>query len=139
MRELISKLIVLLTSILIVTLSIIFGFSQNQNKNKIDENNNISSFQKAKTIALDSAKIQKGKELFIKKGCLRCHSIDKQGNSRNPLDGVGKSYNKDILEKLIVGDESIEENIPKRVFKQRYKQLPANELEALVEYMKSLR
>ncbi len=139
MRKLISKLIVLLTSFLIVALSIIFGLSQNQNKNKTDENDAISSFQTTKDVVLDSAKIKKGKELFIKKGCLRCHSIEKQGNPRNPLDGVGKSYNKDILEKLIVGDESIEENIPKRVFKQRYKQLSPNELEALVEYMKSLR
>lgn len=136
MRKLISKLIVLLTSFLIVILSILFGLSQNQNK--IDTKEEISLVAAPKTITLDSTKIQKGKELFIKEGCMRCHSIEGEGNPRNPLDGVGKSYDRDMLEKLIIGDKVIEKNIPKRVFKQQYKQLPPNELKALVEYMKSL-
>ncbi len=137
MRELISKYIVLLTSVLIVILSILFGISQNQDKT--DKKEDISSSATLKTITLDSVKVQRGKEIFVKYGCLSCHSIGGKGNPKNPLDGVGKSFNEDILEKLIVGDDSIEENIPKRAFKQQYKQLLPNELKALIEYMKSLR
>lgn len=139
MREVISKYIVLLTSALIVLLSIIFALSQNQDEDKIKKET--PSSLALKRVTLDSIKIQKGEVLFSKQGCARCHSIEGKGNRRNPLDGVGDRLEEEALESWIIASDSLKGKIPERAFeqKQRYKQLVPNELEALVEYMQSLR
>ncbi|PHS40390.1 MAG: hypothetical protein COB07_04650 [Sulfurovum sp.] len=139
MRELISKYIVLLTSVLIVMLSVLFAMSQN--RDETDTKKDISSALTIKTIALDSKKIHKGKKLFSSQGCARCHSVEGKGNKRNPLDSVGDRLNEDSLKKWIIGDDSLQDKMSERAFeqKQKYKQLLPDELEALVEYMRSLR
>ncbi|NOR55836.1 MAG: c-type cytochrome [Sulfurovum sp.] len=145
MRERISKYIVLLTSVLIVALSILFALSQNQDrtetKNENEIKKDISLPESLKTITLDLEKIQKGKEVFSAQGCARCHSIEGKGNRRNPLDGVGDKLEEKTLEAWIIAADSVKDKMPERAFeqKQKYKQLTFPELEALVEYMQSLR
>ena len=128
MREILSKYIVLLTSMLIVILSILFALSQNR-----DETIQI--------VSSSPEKMQKAKELFVLQGCGHCHSIDSVGNKRNPLDGVGDRMSQEMLKKWIIGDDSLKDKIPSYALnqKQKYKQLSHDELNALVDYMQSLR
>ncbi len=127
MREILSKYIVLLTSMLIVILSVLFALSQNR-----DETTQI--------IPSNFEKIQKAKDIYAKQGCGRCHSIDSVGNKRNPLDGVGDRMSQEMLKKWIVGDDSLKDELPRYALsqKQKYKQLSHEELNALVDYMQSL-
>ena len=139
MRELISKYIVLLTSVLIIALSVLFALSQNQDETKIKKD--IPQSAPIKTVALDPKIIEKGKELFLDQGCARCHSIEGKGNRRNPLDGIGDRLEEKTVEEWIIGADSLKGKMPERAFeqKQKYKQLIPDELEALVEYIQSLR
>lgn len=139
MRELISKFIVLLTSVFILLFSVFFALSQN--RGEAEAQKSISPEVALQEVVLDSRKIREGKKLFREHGCMKCHSIEGRGNRRDPLDGVGSRLDKKALEDWTVGADSLEDMMSRRAFmgKQKYKQLEPDELESLVEYMQSLR
>lgn len=52
-------------------------------------------------ISAPQADAKKGEAVYAKQTCKLCHSIEKAGNIKNPLDGVGAKLNEDQLKKWI--------------------------------------
>ena len=82
-----------------------------------------------------SADVNHGKEVYAAQNCKLCHSIDKVGNPKYPLDGVGAKLNAEQTKKWIVTPKEMD---PKTIMKA-YPNLPAKDLDDLVAYMQSLK
>lgn len=130
MREKWARRIVFLTALIVIVLT--FVFARIQNPDKLTE--------LKPSVVIDSKRIETGRQIYQQQGCGFCHSIAGQGNPRNPLDGVGKKRTASELRNFITGADTLQglltTSIRKR--KQRYTELSANELDALVIYMQSL-
>jgi cbb3-type cytochrome oxidase cytochrome c subunit len=90
--------------------------------------------------APDPAQAARGREVYASLDCKGCHSIAGQGNPRNPLDGVGGRLTRQQIHDWIVAADSVAEDLSPRAAraKQRYRELPPEQLEALVSYLQSL-
>ena len=82
-----------------------------------------------------SADANHGKEVYTAQKCQMCHSINKVGNPKYPLDGVGSKLNADQIKKWITTPKEAD---PKTTMKA-YPSLPAKDLDDLVAYMESLK
>ncbi len=73
--------------------------------------------------------------------CARCRSIAGRGNPRSPLDGVGTRHNAEALQDWTIGADALREALPEGIFrlKQTHQELLADDLDALVIYLQSLR
>jgi mono/diheme cytochrome c family protein len=89
--------------------------------------------------AQDAAK--KGEALFGSQKCIMCHAVAGKGNKKYPLDGVGgKLSAADIKEWLVNPDAMHAKKGDKPVMKMKsYKTLSAEDLDALVAYVSSLK
>jgi len=85
--------------------------------------------------------IEAGRQVYQQLGCKRCHSIRGEGNPRNPLDGVGIKRTDEELHDWITGTDAIQGLVSGGVLKLKNenKVMPAQELDALLIYLKSLR
>lgn len=130
MREKWARRIVFLTALIVIVLA--FVFARIQNPVKLTE--------LKQPVVIDSKRIEIGRQIYQQQSCGFCHSIAGQGNPRNPLDGVGKKRTASELRNFITGADTLQglltTSIRKR--KQRYKELSADDLDALVIYMQSL-
>jgi mono/diheme cytochrome c family protein len=95
----------------------------------------------AATPAAAPADSARGREVFARAGCARCHSVDGVGNRRYPLDGVGARLGPAGLWAWTVGDDAVRDGLSPSALrsKQRYRALPADEREALLAYLAALR
>lgn len=89
----------------------------------------------APVLAQDAAKVARGKEVYQELRCQTCHAIDGAGNRRYPLDGVGAKLSEEQIRKWIVSPREMNPNVRKR----SYDSVPADKLEALVAYLRSLK
>ena len=130
MREKWARRIVFLTALIVIVLA--FVFARIQNPAKLTE--------LKQPAVIDSKRIETGRQIYQQQSCGFCHSIAGQGNPRNPLDGVGKKRTVSELRNFITGADTLQglltTSIRKR--KQRYTELSAEDLDALVIYMQSL-
>ena len=130
MREKWARRIVFLTALIVIVLA--FAFARIQNPVKLTE--------LKQPVVIDSKHIETGRQIYQQQSCGFCHSIAGQGNPRNPLDGVGSKRSASELRNFITGADTLQgiltTSIRKR--KQRYRELSADELDALVLYMQSL-
>jgi hypothetical protein len=64
-----------------------------------------------------------------------------EGNSRNPLDGVGGRRTPEELRAWTVGAEALADSLPPSAYraKQAFQRIPETELRQLVAYLSSLR
>lgn len=140
MREQWARRIAFLSGLLIALLSAGFAIIQNPTTPP-DRTELKASRDTVDFITLDQHHVEAGREVYQQQTCARCHSIAGEGNPRNPLDGVGARHNAQDLRDWIVGAESIKSLMPDRAFriKQTYRELAAEDLDALVIYMQSLR
>jgi mono/diheme cytochrome c family protein len=94
----------------------------------------------AATEAETAALVALGKQVYEAQRCARCHAIAGEGNPRSPLDGVSELYDDDRLLQWIIGGDDVAEDLSARVMnaKQRYRDLPKRELDALVAYLKTI-
>jgi len=83
----------------------------------------------------DAAKVARGKSVYEEQRCSSCHSIGGVGNKRNPLDGVGGKLSEEDVRKWIVSPREMDPKVRKRP----YDKLSADDLDALVAYMTSLK
>ncbi|HSJ24753.1 MAG TPA: cytochrome c [Longimicrobiales bacterium] len=81
-----------------------------------------------------------GQRVFRANTCERCHSVAGAGSPRYPLDGVGARRSRDELRAWTVGDDVVQDSISPSALraKQRFRQLPAEEMRVLLAYMASL-
>jgi len=132
MREKWARRIVLLTALIVLLLAFVFARIQNPGQ--------VSSTERKPSVVLDSKRIETGRQIYKQQGCEFCHSIAGQGNPRNPLDGVGTKRSASELRDFITGADTLQGVLTTsiRKMKQRYRELSADELDALVIYMQSL-
>ena len=137
MREQWARRIVLITGLLVLLLAFLFADLQNPVKTTdITESRNHLT-----TIDFEPERIEAGKQVYQQQNCSRCHSIAGEGNPRNPLDNIGEKRSAEELRDYITGADRLQKIISERSLKlkQRYRLLPADELDALIVYMQSLR
>lgn len=76
-----------------------------------------------------------GAKVYEEQRCRLCHSIAGEGNKRNPLDGVGSRLDEAAIRKWIVAPAEMDPKVKKKA----YDSLAAEQLDALVRYMQSLK
>lgn len=91
--------------------------------------------------ALDAELVARGRRIYDALSCSRCHRVDGQGNPRSPLDGVGARRPPSRIRAWLTADASVRDQLPRSVVrvKGEFSTLPPEELDALVEYLSSLR
>lgn len=88
--------------------------------------------------AADSAR---GRALFERHGCTGCHSVSGVGSPRLPLDGVGARRTPAELRAWTTGAQMLADSLAPSVLrrKQEFAGMPADELDALVGFLASLK
>jgi len=142
MREKWARRIVVLTALIVLLLAFVFARIQNpgQSFDTTKSREQLSSTELKQSVILDSKRIETGRQIYMQQSCGFCHSIAGQGNPRNPLDGVGKKRTASELRNFITGADTLQGVLTTsiRKMKQKYKELPDDELDALIIYMQSL-
>jgi len=77
---------------------------------------------------------ERGQQVYAAQKCTMCHSIAGKGNPKNPLDDVGSRMSADDLKKYITAPKSVKPDSKMKA----YPTLPAEDLDALVAYLKTL-
>ena len=83
----------------------------------------------------DAAKIAKGKEVFTAQKCSMCHAIEGKGNKNAPLDDVGSKLKPEEIRKWVTTPKEMKADSKMKP----YPNLPAEDLDALVAYLSSLK
>jgi mono/diheme cytochrome c family protein len=92
--------------------------------------------------AQDDAKVKKGQEVYAAQKCQVCHSIAGKGGKQNPLDGVGAKLSADDIKQWITNPTEASakaKSTKKPPMPNKYSKLPAEDVDALVAYMQSLK
>lgn len=141
MREKWARLIALFTGLLVLLLAITFALLQNPREIPATTpgRQQASPIPPPASSTPDPQRIAIGRRVYQQQSCARCHSIAAEGNPRNPLDGVGSRRSNAELRDWIIGAEALQGEIPPRAFqlKQVYRELPSDELDALVIYLQA--
>jgi len=90
----------------------------------------------------DADQIKKGESVYTAQKCQMCHAIAGKGNKANPLDGVGGKLNADGIREWITHPSDMTaktKSTKKPPMPDKYGSLPAEDLDALVAYMASLK
>jgi mono/diheme cytochrome c family protein len=90
--------------------------------------------------AAQDAKVTKGAEVYTAQKCAMCHSIGDKGNKKGPLDGVGSKLSAADIKAWMTDAKGMTAKT-KATRKPDMKQytLPADDLDAIVAYMVSLK
>jgi mono/diheme cytochrome c family protein len=85
--------------------------------------------------------VAKGEAAFAAQKCSLCHSIDGQGNKKFPLDRVGQTVSADDLKLWLVDPRAAEAKTGKsgKPAMRSFAKLPAEEIDAIVAYLLTLR
>ena len=86
-------------------------------------------------VAQGDPKVAKGKGVFAAQKCSMCHAIEGKGNKNMPLDGVGSKHTPDEIKKWIVSPKEMKADTKMKA----YPSLTAEDLDALVSYLSSLK
>lgn len=135
MREHWARTIAMLTGAIVVLLSA--GFALVQNPIGAEP---VSPSPARLDIEVPEALAARGREVFVEQNCMQCHSVAGEGSPRSPLDRSAAELDAAQLRAYTVGDQSVADELAPRVLsaKQRYQQLPDEDLDALVAYLQSL-
>lgn len=85
------------------------------------------------------AKVEKGLKVYEAQKCSMCHAIGGKGNAKNPLDGVGSKHSAADIKTWIVDPKAAAEKTKGKPGMKAYPNLPADDLDALVAYLLSLK
>lgn len=144
MRILFAKLLVGVTGLLIVVLAILFAVIQNpaddahlgvgapqQVTLTTPEAGVVAPTTKdAHSQAAQAAAIARGRAVYTEQRCRGCHSIEGEGNTRSPLDGVRSRLTEKEIRLWIVAPQEMNPAVAKRGY-----QLSEEDLNALVAYL----
>jgi mono/diheme cytochrome c family protein len=90
--------------------------------------------------AQDAAK--RGQEVYTAQKCQVCHSIAGKGGKASPLDGVGGKLSADDIRQWITHPKDAAakaKSTKKPPMQDKYGNLPAADIDALVAYMQTLK
>ena len=82
-----------------------------------------------------------GQKVFEAQKCSLCHSVAGKGNAKGPLDDVGAKYSAADLKLWITKPEEMakKHNATRKPPMKSYAALPAADIDALVEYLQTLK
>ena len=90
----------------------------------------------------DAVRVEAGRKVYEREKCATCHQIAGRGNSRFPLDGVGRKLTSEQLRRWITDTAKMEDALPRlpvvRMSATKYRLAP-KDLDALVLYLGTLR
>jgi mono/diheme cytochrome c family protein len=83
----------------------------------------------------------RGQAVYAEQRCALCHSVAGEGNSKGPLDGVGSRLSVEDIRLWVVDPKTITAatGADRKPPMRAYPSLPAEDLDALVAYMVSLK
>ena len=83
-----------------------------------------------------------GRKVYERQKCATCHQIEKRGNSRFPLDGVGSRLTAEQIRRWMTHPAEMEAALPRmpalRMSTMNYR-LSTRDLDALVAYLQTLK
>jgi len=80
-------------------------------------------------------KVATAKAVFSAQKCSMCHAVEGAGNKNRPLDGVGSTLTPEEIKKWIVSPKEQKADTKMKA----YPSLPAEDLDALVTWLSSLK
>lgn len=133
MRERFARLLALSTLMLALVLAAVFAWRQSTRMPGLEPP------VQSPPAAAEPARLALGRAVLEREGCLQCHALGGSGNPRSPLDGIGARRPAADIRQWIVADAAVADRLPARIaqVKQRYRALPEDELDALIEYLLS--
>lgn len=140
MRILLAKLMVVVTGLLIILLAILFAVIRNRPDDSAlraaDEvpvpPPDIDAAPEASgTVGRpQSATVVRGRAVYVEQRCSMCHSLEGEGNTRSPLDGVSGRLTEREIRLWIVEPKQMNPAVAKRGYR-----LSEADLDALVAYL----
>ena len=92
------------------------------------------------TFAVAQDKVAKGEKVYADNKCALCHSIGDKGNKKGPLDGVGTKLSAADLKAWVVDAAGMTAKTKaERKPNMKNYTLPAEDVDALVAYMQTLK
>lgn len=90
---------------------------------------------------LDADLVARGREIYEELSCGRCHRVGDAGNPRSPLDTVGARRSRSEIRAWLTADDNVRDRLSRSVIraKEAFDASPREQLDALVEYLSSLR
>lgn len=137
MRERLAKALAALLTVLVVSMAAFFA----DRRNPAEAPPAPESPVVLPEPPVDPSRVALGQAVFERESCARCHSADGRGNPRSPLDGVGARHPPARLRDWVTGSGSARDQLTRSTLraKERFAELPEEDLEALVAYLSSLR
>jgi len=92
--------------------------------------------------AADAAQVKKGEAVYTAQKCSMCHQVAGKGSKAVPLDGVGGKLSAEDIKHWIVNPTEMTaktKSTKKPPMPAKWSKLPAEELDALVAYLASLK
>jgi mono/diheme cytochrome c family protein len=82
-----------------------------------------------------------GEEVYGAQKCAVCHSVGDKGNKKYPLDGVGSRLSETDIRDWLLNPDTQQAKKPGRPLMRMpsYRNVPPEEIDALVAYLKSLK
>jgi mono/diheme cytochrome c family protein len=132
MREIIARVVCLLTVMGVVALAHLFAEKHNPQVTPSPVNPTAEPVRSSDAV--------RGRDVYNAQGCSSCHAIAGVGNPRNPLDDVGAHRTAAELREWITATGSATDQLSPAVVrrKQRYQELSEAELQALVAFLATL-
>jgi mono/diheme cytochrome c family protein len=87
------------------------------------------------------AKVDRGKAVYAEQKCKMCHAIADEGNKKGPLDDVGNKLKPEEMKAWITTPKEMAEKhkADRKPPMKAYDKLPAEDLDALVAYLGTLK
>ncbi|HET6604215.1 MAG TPA: c-type cytochrome [Xanthomonadaceae bacterium] len=140
MRERWVKLLVLLTAASVLGFATLFTIVQNGWPGAGPSQSPGPKPARVQQAPLDATRIARGRELIQSRGCLRCHAVGGIGNPRSPLDRAAARRDAAALREWTLATGEAADALPARAraVKQDYRDLPHEDLDALIAYLQDL-
>jgi mono/diheme cytochrome c family protein len=88
----------------------------------------------------DDAKVEKGKQVFAAQKCSLCHSIAGKGNAKGSLDSVGSKLTAAEIKQWLTDPVGMAAKAKaERKPPMKAKPMPAEDVDALVSYLETLK
>lgn len=141
MRERWARWLATLTGLLVLLAAAVFARVQNPPRAALDDAAATARVAAAPATPVQPTGEEAGRAVFAAQDCARCHAVAGQGNPRSPLDGVGGRLGRAQLRDWVLGAEPVRDDLSRRALeaKAAYAALPPAELEALLDYLQTLR
>lgn len=136
MREIIARLVCGATVGVVLALAWVFASRHNPPSNAHVPG---ESGSPATLGRLDQS-AELGRLTYARHDCASCHAISGRGNPRHPLDGVGERRSAEELREYVTATGAAANKLSDTTVrrKARYREIPADEMTALINYLSTL-